>query len=269
VAAAANLLGLAMQFLGVAERGRASTMRRCVLALPRLGELAAGPLVLASQRGDALQPCRDMVLELSVASAIEQLAALLGQRPNLSVHEDAARRRRMHRLLRRLSLGRSVGFSPALGPLGEVLAGLAEMAYEFRRLWGDEYAQRLANRDEFEQWIVADSTPRPPRAEEESFAVMVSFDAGSDVRLYTFKERGLRFMLLAGARALMDVMLTRRALLFVASYLLRCQCRRRLAFSNPEVPRRAFNQAVKDAAQGHVGALRALDNMWADDDPGS
>ena len=85
----------------------------------------------------------------------------------------------------------------------------------------------------------------------------------------TFEERGLRFFLLAGAHELSDMILTRRALLLAAAYRLYCRCRRQPAFSDQEVLRRALDQAVKEAAQGHVGALRAVDSVWADGDAGS
>ena len=84
----------------------------------------------------------------------------------------------------------------------------------------------------------------------------------------TFEERGLRFFLLAGAHELPDVILTRRALLLAAAYRLHCRCRRQPAFSDHEVLRRALDQAVREAAQGHAGALRAVDSVWADEEFG-
>ena len=59
-----------------------------------------------------------------------------------------------------------------------------------------------------------------------------------------------------------DDVLVRRALLLTAAYRLHCRVRRLSAFVDEEVLRRALDQAVKEAAMGHAGALRTLDGTW-------
>ena len=78
-----------------------------------------------------------------------------------------------------------------------------------------------------------------------------------------FFDRGTSFMLLDSKAALPDDVLTKRALLLAAAYRLHCRYRREVGFADDEVRRRALDQAVKEAALGHAGAVRLLDGLWA------
>ena len=78
-----------------------------------------------------------------------------------------------------------------------------------------------------------------------------------------FMERGVLFMLLAASSQLSDETLVRRALLLTAAYRLHCAHRREQPFADEGVLGRAFSQALKEAAAGHLGAVRCLDSVWA------
>ena len=69
--------------------------------------------------------------------------------------------------------------------------------------------------------------------------------------------------MLEAPHKLPDDVLVRRALLLVAACRLHSRVRRLTAFDDDEVLQRALDQAVKEAALGHAGALRALDGVWA------
>lgn len=64
------------------------------------------------------------------------------------------------------------------------------------------------------------------------------------------------------ALVLPDAVLARRALLLAAAYRLRA-CRRGPPMTGVEVLRRALNQALREAASGHSGAMRLLDSACA------
>ena len=70
-------------------------------------------------------------------------------------------------------------------------------------------------------------------------------------------------MLLNCVASVPDMILVRRALLLAAAYRLHCQHRRRGPFADEEVLRRALDQAIKESALGHAGAMRVLDSVWA------
>jgi hypothetical protein len=78
-----------------------------------------------------------------------------------------------------------------------------------------------------------------------------------------FRDRGVCFMLLETLHKLPDDVLVRRALLLAAAYRLHCRVRRLTAFGDEELLQWALDQAVKEAAFGHAGVLRALDGVWA------
>ena len=76
------------------------------------------------------------------------------------------------------------------------------------------------------------------------------------------EDRGLSFMLLDSPSLLPDPQLTLRALLLTAAYRLHCNLRLRQAFTDDEVLRRALDQACKESALGHPGAIATLDGIW-------
>ena len=82
-------------------------------------------------------------------------------------------------------------------------------------------------------------------------------------RTLSFEHRGVAFLLLDTSALLPDAVLTRRALLLAAAYRLHCRLRRGRPLVDAEVLRRALDQAVKESALGHAGAMRHLDSIWA------
>ena len=78
-----------------------------------------------------------------------------------------------------------------------------------------------------------------------------------------FAKRGVHFLLLAPRSQLPDEFFVRRALLLTAAYRLHCAHRRQRPFADEEVLGRALAQALKEAAMGHLGAIRCLDAVWA------
>ena len=79
----------------------------------------------------------------------------------------------------------------------------------------------------------------------------------------TAEERGLCFFLFECIGQLTHGVPARRALLLTAAYKLHCRLRYRRGFANAEEQRRALDQAVKEAALGHAGAMRVPDGIWA------
>ena len=77
-----------------------------------------------------------------------------------------------------------------------------------------------------------------------------------------FADRGLSFMLLEATSSMTDEVLTLRALLLAAAYRLHCRLRRSEGSLDEETLKRAMDQAVKETALGHKGAMRRLDSIW-------
>lgn len=76
------------------------------------------------------------------------------------------------------------------------------------------------------------------------------------------EDRGTSFMLLDSPSQLSDAHLVLRALLLTAAYRLHCKFRFSHPFAEEEIRQRALDQAVKEAALGHGGAMSALDGVW-------
>ena len=51
-------------------------------------------------------------------------------------------------------------------------------------------------------------------------------------------------------------------MLLGAAYRLYCKLRRGAALTDPAECRRALEQAIREAAGGHQGAMRVLDRLW-------
>jgi hypothetical protein len=76
-------------------------------------------------------------------------------------------------------------------------------------------------------------------------------------------DRGKSFLLLDSPALLPDDQLTLRALLVAAAYRLHCKLRLAPPLADEEFRRRALDQAVKEAALGHSGAMSTLDGVWS------
>jgi hypothetical protein len=76
------------------------------------------------------------------------------------------------------------------------------------------------------------------------------------------EDRGKSFMLLDSPSQLSDEHLVLRALLLTAAYRLHCKLRLASPLTNSETRQRALDQAVKEAALGHSGAMTTLDGIW-------
>jgi hypothetical protein len=69
-------------------------------------------------------------------------------------------------------------------------------------------------------------------------------------------------MLLDSPSQLSDAHLVLRALLLTAAYRLHCKFRLSPPLADEETRQRALDQAVKEAALGHCGAMCILDGVW-------
>ena len=79
----------------------------------------------------------------------------------------------------------------------------------------------------------------------------------------TPQERRAAFLGLDSATIASEQQLCAAALLVAASYRLHCTYRRRRGeLQGREVIQRALEQAVREAAAGHAGAMRLLDGLW-------
>ena len=157
-----DCVGHTMRFIRAAERGCVGVMRRFISLFPRLGTLVALPLSLAGQRGAALQPYRRLVVELARASAIDSLAELNAAQADLPAEELSSRRSRIHRVLQRLSPGRSSGLAAVVDQHGEVLTDPVEMASALREHWRGVFARRPVDTQLLNAWLEEDSPPAAP-----------------------------------------------------------------------------------------------------------
>ena len=162
----ADAVGTAIRFVRAAERGNTGVMRRCLADFPRLQGLHPRPLALSGCRGTDLQPYRDLIVELARAHALDELTDLSDNLPHLEQHEAAVRRGRIHRLLRRLSPGRTSCLAAVADAAGRLHTEPSAMAAELRRYWSDVFAQRPVVETELDEWIADDVPPRaaPPEA---------------------------------------------------------------------------------------------------------
>ena len=77
------------------------------------------------------------------------------------------------------------------------------------------------------------------------------------------EARRLDFLLLSPQSEFMDARLTLGALRVAAAYQLHCKFRRqRAVLVDAHAVRRALEQAVREAVQGHRRAAAALDTRW-------
>ena len=149
-------LGHTMRFIRAAESGWQGQMQRSLKHYPYLSSLSPHPMQLAQLPDARLAPYRRHALQLARESAITQLEELHRDMTELPEEEKQQRRSRIHKLLQRLSPGRTSSVPAVMGEDGQILTDPKEMAEALRKHWKDVFSPRRVDEARLQAWLQED-----------------------------------------------------------------------------------------------------------------
>ena len=146
-------LGWTIRFIRAVEGGWEGTRRKCLQAYPTLRTLVPDPLHPSLALGDGLRRIRDHAITLAREAAVQALETLHQQASGLDDDQVQSRRGRIHKMLQRVSPGRSNVLAAIQRPDGTVTTDADEMHSLLRSHWRDVFCARPIRRDVLGRWV--------------------------------------------------------------------------------------------------------------------
>jgi hypothetical protein len=147
-----DALGWTMRFLRAAEAQKMATMRRCVEAYPRLGQLVEWQTTDLRLRG-GLAPIRQQAVDLAKAEVLQELRLIQQDEGEAEEQTQRVRRARVEVRLRRLRPGATTAVAALRCGDGRMVSDAAGIAAELRRHWCEVFAERRVDEPALSTWL--------------------------------------------------------------------------------------------------------------------